>query len=225
MTFAKLLFFIFIPIITFSQKPYDTSTPEKLVEAMGSVGNLPADENPLPYLYDEQTANTFIAFDEIGEKAGRSFDQFRRNLQEKFPKYVLENKEGKIKITLNGLEENTRTFSFAASSVSTQTRAMKPTDFKFISATEPDENQISKLRLVTKGEENIIDIKKTEKGYKMFLTPGILAYLSQTTESLIKRNQVFEEANQLLESGEITTENFESEMERISIAYIESLQM
>ena len=225
MNFKNLILFIFIPLFSFSQKPYDTSTPEKLVEAMGNVGTRPATENPLPFLYDEATSSAIIAFDKIGEEGLASFNQFRRNLQNKFPTHIKVNKTGKIEITLDAVEGmNTRSFSYSVNLITPQIKERKPSDYKFISATEPDDNNVSKLTLLIMDNEKTIDIKKTKDGYKMFLTDDVLVSLSDMTEKCKKMHQVFVEANTLLESGEITEENFESKMEMLSIKYMESLE-
>lgn len=224
MNCKNLLIFIFIPLFSFSQKPQDTRTPEKLVEAMKNVADFPKNENPVLFIYEKETADAIFIFDEMGEKGLNSFNQFRSNLQEKFPAYVVENKRGRIEIALDGSEAlNTINFSYSATLISPQITERLPSDYSFISATEPDENQIAKLTLLIMGEEKVVDIKNTKEGYKLFLSTDMLQTLSEMTDKCISLEKVFSNANEMFKNGEITEGNFESKMDVISLQYIEAL--
>ncbi|MEL7146259.1 MAG: hypothetical protein AAFO69_07820, partial [Bacteroidota bacterium] len=82
----------------------------------------------------------------------------------------------------------------------------------------------SQLTVKILGNQRAIPIKKTSAGFRMFLEESVLDNISSSIEKLSKLEKVFTQANKMLESGEITTENFEVKMENISTQYSEALR-
>lgn len=219
-----LLLSFLIPLFISSNTPYDTSTPEKFVIAMGLISQHPKTENPLPYFYEKDFALALTKFDESGKKAQLAFDQFRNAIAEKFPNNTLTNEEGNLKIALDGFSKmKIRTFSYRANLIGEQLKERSPSDYEFVSATEPDENNISQLTLKILGNEKTLPIIKTEEGYKMYLPKDVLNVVNTTTNKGIQLESVFSKATQSIEKGKVTTENFEAKLEKVIEQYEKAL--
>ena len=220
-----LLFLLFINQVSCQTAPYDTSTPEKFVTALGQIGAQPEDHNPLPYFYDKVSAEAILSFDQNAEKALNSFNTFRNLLTEKFPAFVKSNRKGKIKVSLDGFAGlQTRNFSYSASMIGAQMKERNPEDYEFISATEPDEEGITQVTVKIKGKTSTLPLKKTTDGYQMFSTEKQLDQISKSVAKIKKMNKVFEEGIALIKEGGLTKENFEDKVDALSNAYFKSFQ-
>ncbi|MEL7147869.1 MAG: hypothetical protein AAFO69_15960, partial [Bacteroidota bacterium] len=123
----KLILLSLLPLFACSNDPYDTSTPEKMVVSMGLISQQPASHNPLPYFYEKEAANAIGQFDKAGENVLTLFDQLREQLASKFPKHVKQNREGMLKITLDGFNGlKVRTFTYSATTIGGQLKERKP---------------------------------------------------------------------------------------------------
>lgn len=216
----NLLFIFLIPFLACSDEPYDTSSPEKFVESMGLISQQDASDNPLPYFYDEESAEAIGTFDALGEKVQIAFDAFRNNIATKFPNHTKKNEEGLLKIALDGYAAmKIRNFTFSASLIGAQLKQRDASDYEFISATDPDDNGITQLTVKITGNEKTLPLKKIEDCYKMFLTPDVLENIYQSIGTLEELDALFSNANEMLENGEITEENFEEKFEEIATNY------
>ncbi|MEZ5008585.1 MAG: hypothetical protein R2753_10600 [Chitinophagales bacterium] len=187
---------------------------------MGLISQRPNTENPLPYFYDKESAEAIATFDGVSEKGLIAFDKFRNATAEKFPNHTKKNQKGELKIALDGYAGmKIRSFTLSATLIGAQLKERNSSDYEFVSATEPDENNISQLTLKILGNEKTLPLKKTKDGYKMFLSDEVLENINNAVKKAEKLEQVFLEANQLLENNKITEANFEEKMEAISIQY------
>lgn len=221
----KLLLIIFLPICAFSQKPYDTSTPEKFVESMGLVGEQPKSHNPIPFFYEKKAAKAMNQFDESGLNAMKSFDAFRNSVAEKFPKHILVNEEGYLKVVLDDvLDKNNRDFSFSATLIGEQLKERDPSDYEFISSTEPDEEKSVQLTLKISGNERTLPLTKTKKGFRMVLGENVLADIEEMISKTEQFERIFSEANRQLAKGDITEANFAVKIDELSMKYAQALE-
>ncbi|MCB0509479.1 MAG: hypothetical protein KDC82_01865 [Bacteroidetes bacterium] len=221
----RLLFFVLILLISCAKNPYDTSTPENYVLSMGLIGQQDKNDDPLPYFYDEISAKAIADFDALAEESFEEFEQFRISLSEKFPEHIEENEEGKIEVRLDSiLDKNLRSFSLNVSLVGAQMKERSPSDYEFISATEPDSNNISQLTLIITGKELTLPITKTKDGYRMFLSEDVLETISDRIVQLEKMKAVFVEANVMLKEEHINEANLEEKIEELSLAYQKALK-
>jgi hypothetical protein len=223
LNYLPLLFFI--TLFSCSTNPYDTSTPEKLVASLGIVGQQPEDHNPLPYFYDDESAEAIFAFDEAAENGLESFNKFRNSVSAKFPTFVKSNREGTLKITLNGFNGmKTRNFNYSAQMIAAQMKARKPSDYEFVSASEANEEGITELKVKIKGRVSSIPLKKNSDGYHMFSSPEQLDNLRSSVTKIKEFDAVFKEGIQLVESGELTPKNFEEKMALLSEKYFKAVR-
>jgi hypothetical protein len=191
---------------------------------MGLMSQHPEDEDPLPYFYEKESAAAIAKFDAIGSKGLVSFDKFRNSVAEKFPDNVRENQDGRLEVALDAYAGmKIRSFTYNASMIAPQLRERKPSDYEFVSATEPEESNIAQITVKILGNEKTIPVKKTAEGYRMFLTEDVLENLYETIKKVEQLEQIFSEANQMVENGEITDDNFEVKMEAISLKYQNAL--
>ena len=219
-----LSLFLLIPFFAFSGNPYDTSTPASFVASMGLIGQQAEDHNPLPYFYDQASAEAIYRFDQAGEKALKSFDELRNTLTERFPNHVKLNVDGKVKISLDGYAGmKIRTMTYSASLIGAQLRERKASDYEFVSSTEPNEEGVITLTLKILGQQRTLPLKNTENGYRMFLDKKVLDNLAENIRKIEKLNQVFTSAHEQLINKEITEENFEEKVEAIVSAYEQAL--
>lgn len=225
MVSKKLLFILLLPLSVYSKNPYDTSTPEKFVESMGLIGQQPKSNNPLPYFFEKKSAVAILKFDQIGEKGRASFDTFRNSIVDKFSDFVVNSDKESLKVALDGSTQmNIRSFSFGVTLIAAQFKERQPSDYKFISATEPDENNISQLTMEISGVEKTLPIKKTKKGYRMFLEEEAMENIYLMITKTERLEAVFSEANKLIAKGEITAANFKVKMEEVSKKYAQVLE-
>ena len=221
-TFALLFLF---SLTACTQSPYDTSTPEKLVASMGLIGQQPETADPLPYFYEKEAATAIAQFDRLGAQGLAAFDKFRDLVAMKFPKYVQRNRTGMLKVTLDGFNGlKVRTFTFSASTIGGQLKERQPSDYEFIAATEPDEDGIAQLTMKILGNEKTLPLIKTSAGFKIYMEEKAMDNIKASIDQLGQLEQVFVNANQLLEAGDITEENFEDKMEVILLEYRDALK-
>lgn len=220
MNFKNFLILSLVILASCSKNPYDTSTPESYVLSMGLVGQQDKNDDPLPYFYDPESAAAIAEFDALAEESKEEFDKFRKAIAERFPNHIEENEEGSLKLALDGnLDENLRTFSLQVSMVGAQMKERSPSDYEFISATEPDSNNISQLSLIITGNEITLPLTKTENGYRMFLTEKVLETIASRIEQLKNLKQVFADANEMIEQEQISDANFDERIEEIFSKY------
>ena len=224
MLLKNLFAFLLIPLLACTSDPYDTSTPEKFVIALGQVGQQPEDHNPLPYFYDEASAEAISRFDELGAATAEAFENFRNTLAEQFPKHIKRNLPERISITLDGYGGmKTRTFNFSATLIGSQLKARTAADYEFIGATAPDADGVVQLTLKMEGVERTLPIKKTPAGYRMFLAPEMIEGINNNLITIENLKAVFVGAHKQLLDGNINEENFETELETIHNAYAQAL--
>ena len=220
----KIFLLLLLPIFSCSSSRYDTSTPEKFVESMGLIGQQPKSENPLPFFYEKESAISITKFDEVGGKCQDSWNKMRGLIAEKFPNNIKSNQEGRLKIVLDVYAKmKTRTFSFSATQIGPQLKERKPSDYEFVSCTEPNENGVCQITVKMMGNAKTIPIKKSADGYRLFLEPDVLKNMDETVEKIKGLEKVFADANQLLETGKITEENFEVKMQEVYTNYQNAL--
>ncbi len=220
---ALLLFFL--THAACQNSPYDTSTPEKLVTSLGLIGLQPEDHNPLPYFYEKASAEAILSFDQNAEKTLNAFNTFRNLLAAKFPEFVKSNREGKIKVSLDGFAGvQTRNFTYSASMISAQMKERSPEDYEFISTTEPDEEGVAQVTVKIKGKTSTLPLKKTDHGYRIFSTQKQLDQISKSVARIKKMNEVFDNGIALINDGAITKENFEDKVAALADAYFNSFQ-
>jgi len=225
MQFKKLILLFILPLFSCSNEPYDTSTPEKFVTSLGLIGQQPKDQNPLPYFYDKESADAILNFDEMAEKGLTSFDKFRNLIALKFPTHVKTNQKGKIKIALDGLPgKNTINFTYSISMIGPQMKERQPSDYEFVSATELDKENISQLKVKILGKITTIPIKKTENGFRMYSKEKMIENISKSIAKIKKMDEVFLTGIKLIDSNEITQENFKEKMEGISTQYFSAVR-
>ena len=223
MRFKTMLFlFVLFSFSSCSQNPYDTSTPEKFVISLGLIGQQPEDHNPLPYFYEKEMADAIFSFDQAAEEGLTSFNTFRNLLTSNFPKFIQTNQEGMIKIAVDGLGGfNTRNFTYSASRIAPQMRERNPSDYEFVSASEPDQEGISELNVKISGNVATIRIKKTEQGFVMFSTEEQIKNIHASVAKIKQMNEVFTTGTNLIHSGELTEENFKEKIENLANQYFE----
>ena len=225
MRFKHLVFLFLLPLFSCSTNPYDMSTPENVVLSMGKIGEQPKDHNPLPYFYDKESAKAILAFDQAAENGLESFNKFRNSVSEKFPTFVKSNRKGKLKITLDGFNGmKTRNFNFSASMIGAQMKERKPADYEFISASEANEEGITQLKVKIKGRTSSIPLKKNSNGYYMFSSQEQLDNIQNSIAKIKKFEEIFKEGIQLVESGELTANNFEEKMALLSEKYFKAVR-
>lgn len=225
MRVKNLLFLFLIPMLSCTHNPYDTSTPEKFVTSLSIVGEQPKDHNPLPFFYNSEAAEAILYFDQAAEATLQSFDEFRNLMATKFPSYIKKNKEGEIKIALDSVQfMSTRSFTFSASMVAAQMKERSSSDYEFISATTADSEGIIQLKVKISGRVSTIPIKKTEDGFRMFLTEGVLKNLDQSVEKTKRMREVFLSGINQLNSEEITAENFKEKIEYLYDSYMKAVR-
>jgi len=225
MRFKHLVFLFLLPLFSCSTNPYDMSTPQNVVLSMGKIGEQPKDHNPLPYFYDKESAKAIFAFDKAAENGLESFNKFRNSVSEKFPTFVKSNRKGKLKITLDGFNGmKTRNFNFSASMIGAQMKERKPADYEFISASEANEEGITQLKVKIKGRTSSIPLKKNSAGYYMFSSQEQLDNIQNSIAKIKKFEEIFKEGIQLVESGELTANNFEEKMALLSEKYFKAVR-
>lgn len=225
MQIKKLLLLLLLPLFSCSNGPYDTSTPEQFVTSMGLIGQQAENHNPLPYFYEKEYAEAILAFDQTAEKGLTSFDEFRNMIALKFPNHVKTNQKGKIKIALDGSGGlNTRNFTYSVRMIVAQMKERKPADYEFISATKPDEEGISQLKLKILGRSTTIPIKKTEGGFRMFSTEKQMKNIAKSIAKAKQLEAVFSTAIKRINAGEITKENFKEKMGDVSSKYFAAVR-
>lgn len=219
---APLLFLLFISCST---NPYDTSTPKNFVISLGKITDQPKDHNPLPYFYDEAYAEAILAFDQAGEKGLDSFDKFRSLIAEKFPKHIKTNREGQLKVSLDSLGGfDNQNFNYSVSMVGAQMKERKPSDYEFVSASEPDDEGILELKIKILGRETTIPLKNTADGYRMFSTEATLDGLKKSIAKINEFDAVFSKGVKWIESGELSKKNFKDKIEVLSTEYFKAIQ-
>ncbi|WP_435579082.1 hypothetical protein [Gilvibacter sp.] len=224
MHLKKLFAFLLIPLLACTNDPYDTSTPENFVIALGQVSQQPEDHNPLPYFYEEASAAAILRFDQMGMATSEAFVSFKNSLAEQFPGHVKRNLEGRIVVSLDGFAGmKTRTFNFSATLIGPQLKARTAADYEFIGATEPDAEGVVQLTLKMEGVQRTLPIKKTAAGYRMFLAPEMIEGIDKNLKTIENLQAVFVGANKQLLGGTINENNFESELETIHNAYAQAL--
>lgn len=224
MRLRNLLFIFTLLLFACSKKVYDTSTLEKLVESMGTISQQPKTDNPLPYFYDKESASAIHQFDQAGENGLIAFDAFRNAVAAKFPNHTKRNTKGILKIALDGFAGmKVRSFSYSVSLVGPQLKKRKPSDYEFVSATKPDKNGVAQLTVKILGKEKTIPHKKTKEGYRMFLEKDAIDSFYNIVKQLEQLEKVFSDANQQIENGEITEDNFEEKMKIVLVEYNKAL--
>lgn len=223
-------FIIAIVIICSTQgctqnSPYDTSTPEKFISALGQVGERPKEENPVPFFYKEDDAEAITNFDVAGESAVATFQAFKLALSENFPEKVRSNLKTKITLQPQKMGRFNMSFSLSASLIRNQIQSRSPSDYEFISATEPDENGIVNISYLMLGKEAKVDVVKVRNQFMMVLKEDGIGQLNNMTSFFNKAEQFFSDNLKAIESEEITSENLLDNVSEWEQEYLSLLKM
>jgi hypothetical protein len=201
------LFCLLAGITTTAQKrAFDTSTPEKYLQALASVPESPATQNPLPFFYDKVSAETLTQFDKAGEKGLGAFQAFRESLAAKFA--------SKIKFSSNTVvrlysdDNATASFQLSGNLIGKQLRERKATDYEFVSATSPDASGVVQLACKIKGNEATIPIKKENGHFVMFMDDENIQKLKKMTEFFEMADKFYSECVREMQAGIVTENNF-----------------
>ena len=96
----------------------------------------------------------------------------------------------------------------------TQMKDRKSTDYEFVAITNPNEEGVYQLSVKILGSIKQIPLKKTEKGFRMFSTEDQLKKINEAVTMSKQMNEVFLSGINLINSGELTKENFKEKMEK-----------
>lgn len=205
-------FIIAIVIVCFTQgctqdSPYDTSTPEKFIIALGQIGERPKEENPIPFFYAKEDAIAITEFDETGAQAIEAFQAFKSAIASNFPNNIKSNVENKIVLEEYKMGPLSLSFSLSASLIRSQIQSRKAGDYKFISATEPDENGTVEITFLLLGNQSKLEVTKFGNQY-------MLTSKEENTKQLIKMVDFFNQAGTffssklaIISNKEVTSEN------------------
>ena len=189
------------------ESPYDTSTPEKFITALGQVGERPKEENPIPYFYSKDDATAITTYDEAGGRAIGTFQAFKSAIAENFPDKVKTNVENKIVLEPYRMGPMSLSFSLSASMIRDQIQDRKASDYKFISATDPDENNMVEITFLMLGNESKLEVTKFGDQYMMTMTEESLAQLNKMVGFFNQADEFFTTNLAAINNKEITGEN------------------
>lgn len=220
--FAILLFTTFA---CGPQSPYDTSTPEKFITALGQVGERPKEENPIPYFYAKEDAIAITTYDEAGGRVIGTFQAFKTAIAENFPDKIKTNEENKIVLEPYKMGPMSMSFSLSASIIRDQIQGRKASDYKFISATDPDENDMVEITFLMLGNESKLEVTKFGDQYMMTMTDESIAQLNKMVGFFNQADEFFTASLAAINNKEITGENLMDKATLWEKDYISLLNM
>lgn len=203
------------------QSPYDTSSPEKMIYSLGQVSAQPKEQNPIPFFYVKKDAEAITDFDESGFKALDAFEAFKTAMTNTFPTKIKRMSKNKIEFNKDDSMFSTVSFSLSASLIRPQLQDRVPEDYEFISATEPDENGVVKIKCRMVGRENDLEVKKENGQYLMFLKDKDYDQIQKMTKFFEKAEILFNKAASQINNKEITLEKFDEESSNWDKEYID----
>lgn len=187
--------------------PYDTSTPEKFILALGQVGERPKDENPIPFFYPNEDANAITLYDETGGKLIETFKAFKSAIVNNFPNNVGSNSENKIVLEPDKMGLVSMSFSLSASLIGSQIQSRSASDYKFISATEPDENGTVEITFLLLGNESKLKVTKFSNQYMLTMTEESTKQLNKMVDFFSQADRFFSTHLTSITNQEVTSEN------------------
>lgn len=187
--------------------PYDTSTPEKFISALGQIGEMPKEENPIPYFYPKKDAIAITKYDETGLKVIETFQAFKSAIVINFPNNVESSTEKKIVLEPYKMGPVNLSFSLSASLIRSQIQSRSASDYKFISATDPDENDTVEITFLLLGNESKLEVTKFGDQYMMTMTEESIKQLNKMVDFFNEADTFFSTHLAAITSKEVTSEN------------------
>ena len=189
--------------------PYDTSTPEGMINSLGLVSAQPKEENPIPYFYVKKDGIAITDFDEAGFVALDAFEAFKTAMINHFQTKIKMSNNTKIEFYKDEEYFSTVSLSLSASLIRPQLQNRSPEDYEFISVTDPDEDGVIKIKCRMVGNETELEVKKEDGNYLMFLKDKDYVQIQKMTKFFEKADALFARAASEINNKEVTAENFE----------------
>lgn len=198
---------VFTTFACSQNSPYDTSTPEKFISALGQIGERPKEENPIPFFYSKEDAIAITKYDDAGGQTMANFHAFKSAIADNFPDKVKSNAETKIVLEPSKMGLLTLSFSLSTSLIKSQIQGRKASDYEFISATEPDENDTVEITFSMLGNESKLEVTKFGNQYMMTMTEESIKQLNKMVDFFNQADEFFSTKLAIISSKEVTSEN------------------
>lgn len=203
----KNLSFIFLALLfssACSQTPYDRSTPEKFVIAIGQAALTFDEYYPIPYFYTKDASEAIQQYDALGAKGKENFDNFKSVAMATFPQYASKGFDNKLRFSLT--DGSRSSFSFSATIIGDQIKNRTPEDYAFISS-ETTEDGIVNITMTIKGNEAVVATRMVDGQLQMSMEEKALTNIKKMTVFLQEASTYYEAWTQEIKEGKVTTEN------------------
>ena len=187
---------------------FDTSTPENYLQALAEVPASDPGVNPIPFFYETESAAAIVSYDAIGATALGRFQVFKKLLAEQLPDRVVSEDEKSIQVEVDNQGVMLRKFSLSGALIGVQLRDRSPSDYAFVSATEPDENGVVKLTCRMMGQLQELEIKDFGDGYRMWLDAQNLMNVRKMSTFFEAADALISEWIDFIEQGRLNVENY-----------------
>lgn len=207
------------------KRPYDNSTPEKMMISLTSISKQPKEINPIPYFYTKDNARAIISFDEAGGRALGSFESFKEALTTHFPTKIKRIRENKIELHTEGNSFSSQEFTLSASLIRKQLQEQTPSAYEFVSASEPDENGIIVIDYTMLGKNATLEVVKEDGQYVMHMKDESIVKLGQMTTFFNKADTLLSAFTKSINQQDMTDENFQNKTKEWSNQYMDLIKI
>lgn len=225
LTYLSAIVIIFSALGCQEKSPYDNSTPEKMMASLALISEQPKEVNPIPYFYKKDDAKAITEFDEAGGRAIATFQVFKEALFAGFPTKIKSMKENKIELHAQDKSFFSQSFSLSASLIRNQLQEQKPNAYEFVSASEPNENDIITVEYKMLGKKATLDVIEEKGQYVMHMKSEDIAKIEQMTTFFNKADSLFTAFNTDINNQNLNDKNFGEKTEEWGSLYMDLFKL